>query len=160
MKEIIDLLKKYTDGKKNIEKVEVSVLNLNRIIKALEKTDVPDINDGELISRQPEKRTEERTKTHACYCISQKAAIDAIQRLNIPEDMCVFEIKSHILVAIATLPPVEPERKPGKWLLKIEDWNRWTCSECGFSTRTDIHVTLGYDYCPKCGAPMEVKDEM
>lgn len=54
------------------------------------------------------------------------------------------------------LPSVEPERKPGKWLLKIEDWNRWTCSECGFSKRTDIHVTLGYDYCPKCGAPMEV----
>ena len=99
--------------------------------------DVPGTNVGELISR--------------------KAAIDAIQRLNIPEDMCVFEIKSHILVAIATLPPVEPERKPGKWLLKIEDWNRWTCSECGFSTRTDIHVTLGYDYCPKCGAKMEVE---
>lgn len=57
---------------------------------------------------------------------------------------------------IDELPSVEPERKPGKWLLKIEDWNRWTCSECGFSTRTDIHVTLGYDYCPKCGAPMEV----
>ena len=53
-------------------------------------------------------------------------------------------------------PTVEPERKTGKWLLTIEDWNKWTCSECGFSKRTDIHVTLGYDYCPKCGVKMEV----
>lgn len=53
-------------------------------------------------------------------------------------------------------PSVEPERKVGKWLLTIEDWNKWTCSECGFSKRTDIHVTLGYDYCPKCGSRMEV----
>ena len=53
-------------------------------------------------------------------------------------------------------PSVEPERKVGKWLLTIEDWNKWTCSECGFSKRTDIHVTLGYDYCPMCGSRMEV----
>lgn len=46
-----------------------------------------------------------------------------------------------------------PEKK-GKWILTIEDWNRWTCSECGFSKRTDIHVSLGYDYCPSCGAHM------
>ena len=57
---------------------------------------------------------------------------------------------------VAEIPSVEPERKPGKWLLTIEDWNKWTCSECGFSKRTDIHVTLGYDYCPKCGSRMEV----
>jgi len=37
MKEIIELLKKYTDGKHNIKKVEISVLQLNRIIKALEQ---------------------------------------------------------------------------------------------------------------------------
>lgn len=42
-------------------------------------------------------------------CISRQAAIDAIQRLNIPEDMCVFEIISHIDVAIVTLPPVQPQ---------------------------------------------------
>ena len=58
--------------------------------------------------------------------------------------------------AIDGLPPVEPERNTGKWLLTIEDWNRWTCSECGFSKRTDIHVSLGYKFCPNCGAKMEV----
>ena len=36
MTKIIDFLKKYTDGKQNTEKVEISVLQLNRVIKALE----------------------------------------------------------------------------------------------------------------------------
>ena len=40
-------------------------------------------------------------------CISRQAVLNAIQKLNIPEDMCVFEIISHIEVAIATLPSVE-----------------------------------------------------
>lgn len=57
---------------------------------------------------------------------------------------------------LGNLPPVEPERKVGKWIVKIEDWNRWTCSECGFSKRTDIHVSLGYKFCPNCGSKMEV----
>lgn len=38
--------------------------------------------------------------------ISRQAVLDAIQKLNIPEDMCVFEIISHIELAIATLPSV------------------------------------------------------
>lgn len=37
MIEIIDFLKKYTDGKQNTEKVEISVLQLNRVIKTLEQ---------------------------------------------------------------------------------------------------------------------------
>ena len=35
----------------------------------------------ELRAAQPEKRTEERTKTHACDCISRRAAIEAIMGL-------------------------------------------------------------------------------
>ena len=41
--------------------------------------------------------------------ISRKAAIEAIGQLNIPEDMCVFEILSHIQLAIGTLPSAQPE---------------------------------------------------
>ncbi len=36
-KDIIDFLKKYTDGKRNTERVEISVIQLNRVIKALEQ---------------------------------------------------------------------------------------------------------------------------
>ena len=49
---------------------------------------------------------------------------------------------------------LEQEPKTGCWILTIEDWNKWTCSECGFTKRTDIHVKLGYNFCPKCGTKM------
>ena len=43
--------------------------------------------------------------------ISRQAAIDAINRLDIPEDMCVFEILSHIELEIGTLPSAQPEQR-------------------------------------------------
>lgn len=55
------------------------------------------------------------------------------------------------------IPSAEP--KTGHWILKTEDWNKWTCSECGYTERTDIHVSLGYDFCPKCGAKMVEEQE-
>ena len=39
IREAINELKKYTSGKKNTEKIEISVLALNRIIYALEEPD-------------------------------------------------------------------------------------------------------------------------
>ena len=39
--------------------------------------------------------------------IKRQDAIDAIEKLDIPEDMCVFEILSHIELAIGTLPPAQ-----------------------------------------------------
>ena len=42
-RQAVDNLRRYVDGKENTEKVEINVLQLNRIIKALEqepKTDV------------------------------------------------------------------------------------------------------------------------
>jgi sugar-specific transcriptional regulator TrmB len=52
------------------------------------------------------------------------------------------------------LPPVTPQQKMGHWFAwKPEDdaW-RTTCSECGEETRTL------WNYCPYCGAKMEVKE--
>lgn len=43
--------------------------------------------------------------------ISRQDAIKAIEKLNIPEDMCVFEILSHITLAIETLPSAERDYK-------------------------------------------------
>ena len=57
--------------------------------------------------------------------------------------------------AIEALPSVQP--KTGHWIYELEDWNKWTCSECGWSKRTDVHVKLGYNFCPDCGAKMEVE---
>lgn len=57
--------------------------------------------------------------------INRQDAIDAIEKLDIPEDMCVFEILSHIELAIGTLPSVNQwipcsERSPqenGRYLV-------------------------------------------
>ena len=49
--------------------------------------------------------------------ISRQAAVDAVEELDIPEDMCVFEILSHIEVALGTLPSAQP---------KFDEW----CDDC------------------------------
>ena len=76
-------------------------------VEALEAY-VPEMNVGET-----ESSHENDTEITRCSddTISRQAAIDAIQKLNIPEDMCVFEIISHIEVEIATLPSAQPERR-------------------------------------------------
>ena len=52
-------------------------------------------------------------------------------------------------MAIKALEQTEPERKIGKW--HVEGFNVW-CTNCGF------HPTAieAFDYCPSCGAKMEV----
>lgn len=45
----------------------------------------------------------------------------------------------------------------GRWIWELADngWANHICSECGYTKNTDIHVRLGYDYCPNCGAKMD-----
>ena len=58
---------------------------------------------------------------------------------------------------LETLPIVK--QQTGEWVteLSTNGWLKHTCSECGWSKHTDIHVRLGYLYCPNCGARMEEK---
>lgn len=51
--------------------------------------------------------------------ITRQAAIDAIDRLDIPEDMCVFEILSHIELEIGTLPSAQPE------IIRCKECKKW-----------------------------------
>lgn len=118
------------------------------------------IRNGTLL---PEKRTEERTESHACDCISREAVIEAI------ETDCSWDMFNEwgsrtptgesIIEAIKRVPSVEPERKMGKWLphmvtAKCESIDRDVCSEC----RTCFYgePTWSWKYCPMCGAKMEV----
>ena len=89
--------------------------------------------------------------------ISRQAAIDAIERLDIPEDMCVFEILSHIELAILTLPSAQPERKTGRWKLGAFDriGGYWaTCSVC------ERPSFGGGKYCRYCGADMRTPTQV
>lgn len=42
-----------------------------------------------------------------------------------------------------------------KWSLADNGWADHTCSVCGFVKNTDIHVTLSWRECPKCGSKMK-----
>ena len=81
--------------------------------------------------------------------ISRQAAIDAVDRLDIPEDMCVFEILSHIELELGTLPSAQPEQQwipcserlpehGGRYLISVLD---------GINRRTTVAP-----YLPRCKA--------
>lgn len=44
-----------------------------------------------------------------------------------------------------------------KWKIDIDDqgWLSHKCTNCGYTKRTDVHVSLDWKYCPMCGAKME-----
>ena len=113
--------------------------------------------------------------------IDRQAAIDAIDRLDIPEDMCVFEILSHIELEIGTLPSAQPEitlesaidylhsigwmqehdrvltesaqpeRKTGEWIETKHDLYDYFICSECCAGFTD---GFQYRYCPNCGADM------
>ena len=60
------------------------------------------------------------------------------------------------LVRSFNIKDILPKNKHGKWLWKLADngWVDHICSECGYTENTDIHVSVGYRYCPNCGAYM------
>ena len=114
-----------------------------------------------------------RTKTHACVCISRQAAIDAITHelsCGAVVDQCGLETAYDL---IKELPPVEPERKLGKWLLLSDDevkknvgfwpycstaWMNYKCSSCGKIVHNSLkgHEENRTRYCHNCGTKMEV----
>ena len=49
------------------------------------------------------------------------------------------------------------DRPKGEWIWQLADngWVDHICSVCGYTENTDIHVSLGWKYCPNCGAEME-----
>jgi len=77
-------------------------------------------------------------------CISRQEAIRIAEQGQIQGYVWQFK-------KLCTLPSVEPERKTGKW--HVEGFNVW-CTSCGFHPKA-IEV---FDYCPNCGAKMEVED--
>lgn len=77
--------------------------------------------------------------------ISRQAVLDEIQKLN----------RSHIEVAIATLPSVENK---GEWIKTKDQYGTYhfTCSKCGndIATKSDV---WNDNFCSECGADMRGK---
>lgn len=97
-------------------------------------------------SAQPEKRTEERTKTHACDSISRREALKMI--LGQPPEV---HYPSWYAERIRELPPAVP--KTGKWI-DHRDEGYVECPFCRSATNCDGNIDELH-YCFSCGAKME-----
>ncbi len=89
--------------------------------------------------------------------IYKQAAIDVANAIwSVTGDKNVAKVWDQL----KDLPPVQPERKKGKWL-KWEALNGLTygsiCSECGYII--SAVPNYGTKYCPDCGAEMEKPKE-
>ena len=65
--------------------------------------------------------------------------------------------------AINEIPPVNPQPKTGHWEQYGNSWeDKFKCSECGKEQPKILcrERIIGYwsDYCPNCGAKMEVEE--
>jgi hypothetical protein len=100
---------------------------------------------NDLISRQPEKRTEERTETHACDCISRQAAIEAIKTWGLIDGLAEGQA-IEILADEEKLPSAQPEtakRIVGKSKDGMTLW--YQCDMC------NEPVDAQDNYCCGCG---------
>ena len=81
--------------------------------------------------------------------ISRQDAIDALSKTG-DEILQGGILRGTVYRILENLPSVQPERKKGKWIVRIRD-NRayFICSEC--NDEVDI---CGYGFCPTCGADM------
>lgn len=91
-------------------------------------------------------------------CISREAAIYAVGYYSVhSDDKLLFADKP-----LKDLPPVEPERKTGKWIRCEAYPHHIYCSECyktfipNDEMRAWVDGDLPRKYCPNCGAKMEV----
>ena len=107
---------------------------------------------------ESEKRTEERTKTHACDSVSRQAAIDALIRKIRPHNngdgTITMWVMSEELVreTLNEVPSAQPERKTGRWV-------DGQCSNCGCDIPAYIidwkwQKDMDANFCPNCGAYM------
>ena len=103
-------------------------------------------------------------------CISRQAVMSlAYHFLENPSE----EDDDRLIMAseVEQLPSVEPVRKKGKWIKRIDKYDDVIgkipysggviCSECGYETHNKLHVELGcpFKFCPKCGADMRSENE-
>lgn len=101
--------------------------------------------------------------------ISREAAVKIAQKYGLANGSALGRhtgLADCIAIEIEGLPiaDVEPVRR-GEWLRTDDDWNSLTtfqCTVCGeefcFEIDEDIEL-LNYNYCPNCGAKMDLEDE-
>ncbi len=96
--------------------------------------DVPDINVGDTISRAK--------------------AIDAINRIECTRYTTWYEFYQKAITAVNELPPAQPERIRGRWVLDRS--GAYCCSECMEPCAGYVMMKPRDKFCKMCGAKMEV----
>lgn len=94
--------------------------------------------------------------------IDRQAAIDVIDKI-LPSDPMKNEYTQGITCGavlameyVKQLPSSQPEQKVGKWeYVDYGGFGNWHCTAC----RKMCICNGDYDYCPNCGAKMEVQNE-
>ena len=86
--------------------------------------------------------------------IERRAAIDALEakkdKTANGDIGCFYNtIIQNNIDALKGLPPAQPERKTGKWILKPNIYGVAYCSECDYELHTN-----NTNFCPNCGTDM------
>ena len=88
--------------------------------------------------------------------ISRQAVLDQTYLWSKDEFLRVTNPFDHLRKRINSLPSVTPQQRTGRWKFTVYDANRighYECSECHWNVLMNVS-----DYCPHCGAKMEVQE--
>ena len=90
--------------------------------------------------------------------INRERLIEAIKNDCLEQ---VFYTKEDAINCIEAAPAedVEPVVH-AKWKTEYDEsgWLKHTCTRCGYTKRTDVHVSLDWKHCLNCGAKMDLDD--
>ena len=125
---------------------------LNMAIEALKQLSLPKIIIRQGEQEPCDKRTDKRTETHACDCISRQDAIEAL-------DQDVMGGLNYRRI-LRLLPSAD--RPTGHWIDTQVDSvglaHHCICSICGEEPAAWSSVNK-FDFCPNCGADMRERSE-
>lgn len=127
-REAINELKKYVLGKTN----SISILQIDQIIKALERQSCEDAIDREEVLKLQ-------------YRIDDSATLSTRDVVNVED--------------IENLSSVAPKEKTGYWIFVDEAHEHAFCSNCDYGD-VDLMDGKPHNYCQNCGAEMQAKSEV
>lgn len=151
---VLTELRGYGDKFANIGFDRKEALDL--AIKALEQTELNPSYNG--------------VKTELEDCISREETIEWLKKVTVTDGITFKTGFEQILYDIEQMPSVTPQQKAtGSWVEKqvvdneeveIEQWQSARCSKCDkYHTTPYSYYFDDYNYCPNCGAKMEVDNE-
>lgn len=91
--------------------------------------------------------------------IDRQAAIDVLEeriKANGYSNVALVSELNRSLGYLMSLPPAQPERKKGAWIEEDDAIIHGHCSNCGWASVWQETDVFGMNYCPNCGAQMEV----